>query len=426
MSAPEGEESGEEAAMLQLPDELAEKILGYLQLPDVLVLERTCRWWFDAAVLYWRKITVLDLVTFLRQKARLDIGNAFRFDAAASGLIKRTGPYLKSLDISRFGPLEYGLRICLEEAILNYCTKLECLKICNRLLDRQWLIKLFTVTGKQLRSLSMSHLYIKNEGSLQDELLGVLLENCSRLETLILSDNPKISLSCHTSFPSSLRVIDVQGCIANHRHLTEICKRCDRLESLRITYGKSTMLLPAQLLNKLTDLRIDGNAASVLMRMEDAFAADIAALTHLRSLTVSSNLVTDGLIEQVTTALLGLECLSVPGQRPPLDVLNISTCIEKLGRLPKLKEVSMKGNSPFGQRMLLLAHHLRALEHLDLSFAVKERDMVGLWDLVKSPHLVTLAIRGFVPPTRPMNAIATSLVAQLRPNCPCLIRVTLW
>jgi hypothetical protein len=67
-----------DAAMLRLPDELVEKIIGYVQLPDVLVLERTCRWWFDAAILYWRKITVLDLVTFLRQKARLDIGNAFR------------------------------------------------------------------------------------------------------------------------------------------------------------------------------------------------------------------------------------------------------------------------------------------------------------------------------------------------------------
>lgn len=81
-------EGGEEAtAMLQLPDELAEKILGYLQLPDVLVLERTCRWWFEAAVLYWRKITVLDLVTFLRQKARLDIGNAFRYVYLSKGPI---------------------------------------------------------------------------------------------------------------------------------------------------------------------------------------------------------------------------------------------------------------------------------------------------------------------------------------------------
>lgn len=86
----------------------------------------------------------------------------------------------------------------------------------------------------------------------------------------------------------------------------------------------------------------------------------------------------------------------------------------------------MKGNSSFGQRLLLLAYNLRALEHLDVSFAVKERDMVGLWDLVKSPRLVTLAIRGYVPPTRPISAIANSLRTQLRPNCPCLVKVTLW
>lgn len=38
---------------------------------------------------------------------------------AASGLIKRVGASLDLLDLSDFGPLEYGLRVGLETAILQ-------------------------------------------------------------------------------------------------------------------------------------------------------------------------------------------------------------------------------------------------------------------------------------------------------------------
>lgn len=127
---------------LDLPDDVFEHLFPYLTITDVLRLEAVCRKCNDlAAVHYWRYFNSLNLVPVLRNNCRIDVSNAYKFDAAASGLIRRVGPVLKYLNLSKFGPLEYGLRLGLELAVIEHCSVLHTLELNNRLLERAWLLQ---------------------------------------------------------------------------------------------------------------------------------------------------------------------------------------------------------------------------------------------------------------------------------------------
>jgi hypothetical protein len=76
-------------------------------------------------------------------------------DTAASGLLRRCGSTLRSLDISKFGPLEYGLRAGMEAAIIEHCAHLTSITMNNRLLDRDWLLKYAQCTNSRLLHISM-------------------------------------------------------------------------------------------------------------------------------------------------------------------------------------------------------------------------------------------------------------------------------
>lgn len=128
--------------LLDLPDDVFERLFVYLNAKDVLRFEATCtKGYHLSAIHYWHHFTSLNLVTFLRFNSRIDVTNAYKFDSAASGLIKRAGPVLKNLNLSKFGPLEYGLRLGLEIAVIEHCQNLHSLELNNRLLDREWLLQ---------------------------------------------------------------------------------------------------------------------------------------------------------------------------------------------------------------------------------------------------------------------------------------------
>lgn len=128
--------------IFNFPDELLERIILYLCAKDILRLEVSCKRARDICRwLYWSRFRELNLVVFLRTECRVDVSNAYRFDLAAAGLMKRCGSFLRKLDLSKFGPLEYGLRLGLEHAVIEHCTQMHSIDIDNRLLERGWLIK---------------------------------------------------------------------------------------------------------------------------------------------------------------------------------------------------------------------------------------------------------------------------------------------
>lgn len=128
--------------IFNFPDELLERIILYLCAKDILRLEASCKRAQEICkYLYWSRFRDLNLVLFLRTDCRVDVSNAYRFDLAAAGLIKRCGQFLRKLDLSKFGPLEYGLRLGLEHSVIENCSQLYSIEMDNRLLDWGWLLK---------------------------------------------------------------------------------------------------------------------------------------------------------------------------------------------------------------------------------------------------------------------------------------------
>lgn len=146
---------GNGVGLVDLPEDVFEVLFKYLYLKDILHLERCCQRLKRVTWLYWRQLEHLELVPFLKTNGPFDITCCQRLDTAAAGLLQRCGAGLKSLDISKFGPLEYGLRAGMEHALIEHCSDLLSISINNRLLDRDWLLKYARASGDRMRHVSM-------------------------------------------------------------------------------------------------------------------------------------------------------------------------------------------------------------------------------------------------------------------------------
>lgn len=81
----------------------------------------------------------------------------FRFDKAASYVIRRVGRHVRELALRRFLVNEYGMGNGLENALLDCVGEnLRSLSIEYRLLEWPWLAKFVAQTGGKLRTLSLS------------------------------------------------------------------------------------------------------------------------------------------------------------------------------------------------------------------------------------------------------------------------------
>lgn len=81
---------------------------------------------------------------------------SFRLDTITTGILARVGSQLISLDISKFGPTEYGLRAGLVDALVAHCTQLYSINMNNRLVDREWLIRFAIATEHTMQHVFMA------------------------------------------------------------------------------------------------------------------------------------------------------------------------------------------------------------------------------------------------------------------------------
>ncbi|KHJ42105.1 F-box domain protein [Trichuris suis] len=411
------------AELLDLPDEVLLKIFDYLSVRETLRLEGTCRRLYLIAERHWKRLTCLDLLDFLSSNNRnsLDICSAYKFDMAAKSVVERVGPHLKHLVLSRFGPLEYGLRMGLEYAVVEYCSNLESLNLSYRLLERFWLVQLAEATPT-LKKLNVAQVHIRHYGGLDDKLLETVLKHWNKLETLVVRNNKRIHLACYQYLPTTLRQLDVKGCAVSSAFVTYALKHCPKLDTLAVTYQPDAPLLQpfSSGEQQIKRLSVDCPAPFALPHW---LVTSIESLTGLRSLTICSHLVTDVTFKVIGRCLVNLEELSLPGSRPG-SLSSAEKALLELKHLPKLCRVAVKGN-PIGPTLLRTCGQLERLIHIDVSYAVKQHELADIFDDIRSPVLRTLVMKGFCPVTGDRIRMRQELISRLKPNCPSLANVIL-
>uniref|UniRef100_A0A5S6QVA5 F-box domain-containing protein n=1 Tax=Trichuris muris TaxID=70415 RepID=A0A5S6QVA5_TRIMR len=411
------------AQLLDLPDEVILKIFDHLSVRETLRLEATCRRLYLISERHWERLTCLDLLGFLSSNSRnlLDICSAYKFDMAAKSVIERVGPNLKHLVLSRFGPLEYGLRMGLEYAVVEHCGRLESLNLSYRLLERFWFIQLAEATSA-LKKLNVAQVHIRHHGGLDDKLLETVLKYWNKLESLIVRNNKLIHLACYQSLPITLRQLDVKGCAINSAFLAHALRRCPNLDTLSISYHPDTPLLQPFLYGEqqLKRLSIDCPTAFALPHW---LVTSLENLTGLRSLTICSHLVNDTMFAVIGRCLVNLEELSLPGSRPG-SLRSVEQALLELKHLPNLCRLAVKGN-PIGPTLLRVCGRLERVSHVDVSYAVKQHDMANIFNDIRSQVLRTLVMKGFCPITGDQTRLRDELISRLKPNCPSLENVIL-
>lgn len=159
-------------------------------------------------------------------------------------------------------------------------------------------------TGRSLRRLSISHVYIRNCGGLDDALLVQLLRQWRHLETLIARDNKQLRMSCYNEAPRTLRTLDIQGCSVHPSHVQSLMTRCSRLSSLSLTLAPDFGQLPSALAERIREFNVDSAGAGSLFTMHEHYVnLAVANMVNVRRLTISSHLVNDAFFKMVASNL---------------------------------------------------------------------------------------------------------------------------
>lgn len=266
----------------------------------------------------------------------------------------------------------------------------------------------------------MNHVYIRNYGELDDKHLSEALQGWYQLECLSVRDNKSLKMSCFADLPDTLNFLDVQGCSLSLRNLQSLLIRCQTLETLCITYPPGLSLLEPATLQNIKRLEVD--SACTLIG-EDQFSRGLASLSNLRCLTVCSHMTTDVLFKTIAKYLINLEEISLPGARRGF-VTSSTFALLELSTLPELKKIALRANL-LGHTLLMLCYKFSKLREIDVSYAVKEKDLIDAWEFIKSDVLEVLIIKGFCPPTQDTREVAKRVMISLKDTCPSLMQVVI-
>lgn len=271
---------------------------------------------------------------------------------------------------------------------------------------------------RQLKCLSLNHVYLRNCGELDDKHLAAALRGWCRLENLSVRDNKSLKLSCFNDLPRTLIFLDVQGSSLSLYNLQQLLKKCSSLETLCITYPPGLEYLDPTTLQNIKRLEVDSSCTLI---GEDQFSRGLSSLVNLSCLTVCSHLTTDVLFKTVAMFLLNLREISIPGTRRGF-VTSATYALLELATLPKLEKIALRGNF-LGRTLLMLCYKFSVLKEIDVSYAVKERDLIDAWEDIKSDVLEVLVMRGFCPPTQNPREVAKRVMDVLKCTCPSLLDV---
>ncbi|KRX98275.1 Proteasome subunit alpha type-1, partial [Trichinella pseudospiralis] len=362
--------------LLDLPDDVLLLICSHLGAMNLFRLEKTCVRLSVITGLFWRRMRSLKLMTFLLKDNFKAYDFNYKFDLVSQRIIERVGPILKHLDLSSLGPLEYASRIGLEYAILENCDRLESIHLNSRLLERQWLVQLSRATPS-LKHLSLERVFIRNYGPLDDSVLLALLASWNCLESLVLRNNCKVSMTIFRKLPRSLRSLDISGCIVRSSCLVNIVECCENLESLAISLdGQFVNANVLHSMDNIRRLRIDCSSAVISEQLDsDLLALSIPKLRSVTVLSICGHLISDQLLAQIGQRLLTLEELSFDH-----------------------------------------------LTEINVSYAVKE---LNLWNQLRSDTLKSIVALGCSPLTANVRSLRVNLFAKLKQNCPALTRLVL-
>ncbi|VDP01869.1 unnamed protein product [Soboliphyme baturini] len=383
------------AHLCSLPNDVYQLILPRLSFCDVLRLEATCRFCQKVCQLYWRTLVSLDMIPLLNANSSDVLHHGYKFDRVAKNLILRASPYLKRLSLSSFGPLDYSLQTGLENAVLDYCGRLQAIELNNRILDKDWLVEL-AKRNPGLRQVSLCNVYVRNRAGLDDELLATLLHFLSQLQVLVLRDNQYLRMSCYAALPPSL------------------------LKVLAMTYVRGMTYIASPLMRNIHTLTVNTIAQ---MCQTDFFIKPFDVFANLRSLSVSSHMMTDSMFAVIGQCFLKLQELYIFGNRASF-VRSVTCSFLQLKQLPFLRKIGTQEN-PMGRTLLLLCYHFPKLQELDLSYAIKERDLDDVWCDIHSNVLEVLIMKGFTPASVDSSSCQRTVLEKLRPLCPLLRKVIL-
>ncbi|KRZ12351.1 Proteasome subunit alpha type-1 [Trichinella zimbabwensis] len=409
--------------LLDLPDDVLLLICSHLGAMNLFRLEKTCVRLSVITGLFWRRMRSLKLMAFLLKDNFKAYDFNYKFDLVSQRIIERVGPILKHLDLSSLGPLEYASRIGLEYAILENCDRLESIHLNSRLLERQWLVQLSRATPS-LKHLSLERVFIRNYGPLDDSVLLALLASWNCLESLVLRNNCKVSLTIFHKLPRSLRSLDISGCIVRSSCLVNIVECCENLESLAISLdGQFVNANVLHSMDNIRRLRIDCSSAVISEQLDsDLLALSIPNLRSVTVLSICGHLISDQLLTQIGQRLMTLEELSVCGSCLRYKLRSPVTAVMTLTGLPRLRKIATESNPELAAELLKCCHQFDHLTEINVSYAVKE---LNLWNQLRSNTLKSIVALGCSPLTANVRSLRVNLFAKLKQNCPALTRLVL-
>lgn len=256
----------------EMPPKVLTRVFACLNIFDRIRLERVCKRFQEASFESWSLCKTIAM-----RRHFMGSGEQRRplHNATMQAVLRRAGPYLKSLDISGATQFlnEYSLNI-----VAQQCPKLCAVNLTG--LKTQWIaLKVFAETcGAQLETVIYRDAYFLNENA-----FWWLFRSCPNLKSIDLTDCSQLTGMCFRSISSSLETIRLDGCKRLQPNaLQELCLKCRALRHLSLDecqkIGDSSLASIARSFNELDFLSMRQCNASTLT------STGLKQLAHLPNL----------------------------------------------------------------------------------------------------------------------------------------------
>ncbi|XP_071536608.1 putative RNA-binding protein EEED8.10 [Panulirus ornatus] len=330
-----------------LVDDVLYKILEYLPIKDLVRCERVCRRWQMLVHGMFTKVTRLEIAP----------GNLGLFGPITSNIISKllilSGPTLKSLKLQS---IEHATRRNILKIVGQLCPELQCLDV-----TRAHGVNFHNISELADKCKNLKSFIAKKCPMFGDKALNHLLCSYQNLERLDISGCP-VSERWFDLLPYTLKELNISNCSDIHldygmMRIGDICPNLETLEMENVSITNSVLENIANGCSKLTKLHV------TIVDPDDF----LYSLKKLQSLTVDSGLIEPQKIIDNMPDLQSLEVVARIRSNGEADFSSLKdlksitlssiiltpTSLRSLSRCPDLEEVDFRNCGGVTKEVLL-------------------------------------------------------------------------